>query len=113
MKKSVVRFLSIAAMVGISSLVYASNAPQQKPAVPIDVTAVAIAVSSAPNHVVELRDEDLLSVASPVASIHGLSASALSVSTNGEVESPEAEGPDDDGPDGPDHEFEGEETGQH
>jgi hypothetical protein len=113
MKKSAVLFLSITAMVGFSSLGYASTAPQQKPAAPIDVTAVASAVSNVPNHVVELRDEDLLSVASPVASIHGLFASALTVSAAGEIESPETEGPDSDGPGGPDHEFEGEETGQH
>jgi hypothetical protein len=114
MKKSAVLFFSIIALVGFSSLASASTAPQQKPAAPIDVTAVATAVSSVPNHVVELRDEDILSVASPVnLAVHGLSVHALGVTPAGENESPETEGPDEDGPGGPDHEFDGEESGQH
>lgn len=114
MKKSALLLMSITALVGFSSLAFASTAPQQKPPVPIDVTAVAAAVSSVPNHVVELRDEDILSVASPVdLAVQGLSMHALTVTSTGEIESPETEGPDLDGPGGPDHEFDGEESGQH
>jgi hypothetical protein len=114
MKKSAVLFFSITALVGLSSIASASTAPQQKPAVPIDVTAVAAPVSTMPNHVVELRDEDILSVASPVdLAVQGLSMHAMSVTTAGEIESPETEGPDTDGPGGSNHEFDGEESGQH
>jgi hypothetical protein len=114
MKKSAVMLFSITALVGFSSLALAGTTPAQKAAVPVDVTAVAAPVASVPNHVIDLSDEEILSVASPVdLAVQGLSAHALSVTTAGEIESPETEGPDTDGPGGPDHEFEGEETGQH
>ena len=88
MKKSAVLFFSITALVGISSLAYASSAQQQKSAAPIDVTSVATAVSSAPNHVIELRDEDILSVASPVnLAVQGLTVHAAAVTAAGAMRS--------------------------
>ena len=114
MKKSAVSFFSVTAMVVFSSLAFAGTTPAQTPAVSVDVTAVATAVPGAAGPAIDLRDEEVLSVASPVdVAIRSLSARAWSATTAGEVEAPETEGPDTDGPGGPDHEFDGEETGQH
>ena len=115
MKKSAVMVFSITALVGFSSLAFASSAPVQKAAAQVDVTTVASPVANIPSQIDALSDEEILSVASPVdLAVHGYSAHALAVTTAGEIESPETEGPETDGPDGgPDHQFEGEETGQH
>lgn len=108
MKKYMIPILSITALVGFSSIASAGTTP------PVDVTSVAAKVASVPNHVIDLRDEEILSVASPVSpAIHALSVHNETITTAAETEAPETEGPDTDGPGGPDHDFDGEETGQH
>lgn len=111
MKKSIM-LLSIAAMVVFTSVAIAGTTLQNASA-PVDVTAAAASVPI-PNPAIDLRDDELLSLATPIElGVHDLSLHALSTTYAGELESPETEGPDTDGPGGPNHEFDGEETGAH
>jgi hypothetical protein len=120
MKKTHLTLCTVAAIVLLCPLAFAETPKAQKFVAPLDVTSVAAAVPLASNAAFTLTDEEILGVASPVralapAALHTLAAQGLTVAPT-EVEGPEGpetEGPDTDGPGGPDHQFEGEETGQH
>lgn len=108
MKKSAVVLFSITALVVFSSVALAGTTPAQKPPVQVTAAAVTVPIHRTP---IDLTDEEILAVASPVElSMHALAVRGTAVTT-GEVESPE--GPDTDGPGGSNHEFDGQETGQH
>ena len=113
MKKHFPMLLTIALSLVISSVAFADTTKAQKSIPPVDVTSAAAAVPLALN-TINLSDEEILGVASPVqVSMHGLALHGLAITAANEVEGPETEGPDSDGPGGPDHQFEGEEDGQH
>ena len=114
MKRASPALLIIAASILLCPLAFADTTPAQKTVLPVDVTSAAAAVPLALNSTVNLSDEEVLGIASPVQmSMQGLALHGLAITAQNEVEGPETEGPDDDGPGGPDHQFEGDETGQH
>jgi hypothetical protein len=115
MKKSHALSLTLSVAVTILLCPFAfAGTPQAQKIAPVDVVTAASAVPLALQDAISLSDEEILGVASPAQmSVHALSLHGLSIVAQNEVEGPETEGPDDDGPGGPDHEFEGEESGGH
>jgi hypothetical protein len=110
--------LSIAVTILLCPLAFADTPQALRPVAPVDVVSAASAVPLALHDAFGISDEEILGVASPAQmSVHALSLHSLSIVPNEvegpETEGPETEGPDADGPGGPDHEFEGEETGPH
>jgi hypothetical protein len=111
--------LSFAATILLCPLAFAGTTQAQKPIAPVDVVSAASAVPLALHDAFSLSDEEILGVASPAQmSVHALSLHGLTIGAQNEVEGPETEGPETEGPDadgpgGPDHQFEGEETGGH
>ncbi len=113
-KPTAVVLFTLAAMVVFSSIAVAGVTPAQKSPAPVRVTAAAAVVPTIHLQPIGLTDEEILAAASPIAiTMHGLSAHALALVSAAENESPETGGLESDGPGGPDHQFEGEETGEH
>lgn len=113
-KPTAVLLFTIAAMVVFSCVAVAGVTPAQKSPSPASVSGAAAAVPTINHQPFGLTDEEILSAATPVAvSMHGLSARTLGFVSAAENESPETGGLESDGPGGPDHQFEGEETGEH
>jgi hypothetical protein len=120
MKKPHAMLLTVSAVtILLCPLAFAGTPQVQKPIAPLDVVSAASAVPLALQDAISLSDEEILGVASPAQmSVHALSLNSLSIGAQNEVEGPETEGPETEGPDadgpgGPDHQFEGEESGGH
>lgn len=114
MKKTLPMLLTIAAVILLCPMAFANTTQAQKSTPPGDVASAAAAVPLALNSTINLSDEEILEAASPVqVSVQGAALHGLAIKAANEVEGPETAGPDSDGPGGPDHQFEGEETGNH
>jgi hypothetical protein len=114
MKKGFPMLLMIVVSILLCPLAFADTTKAQKSTAPVDVTSAAAAVPLTLSSSINLSDEEVLGIASPVrTAVQGLALQALTVTAQNEVEGPETEGPDNDGPGGPNHEFDGDETGQH